>query len=261
MPLDLPPPLWLPPKPAIIRPAPEILSLVRQARREHQATFPFPTFCPSGVAKTLRITNTANTSNLANQSSYSYATVAIGDAPSAGERRFIVVVNGSSSGSGASDPSGTPTIAGINTTTPTGGFLTDNQSSVWIYYAEVPTGTTATIAHAFGETHNGDAISVFRIISTGNAALSFGTAQATTTGATLSVNVPVQGVAVGGTSSSNGANVTWTGMTKVQGTDLLSNEWVTMAYVEINAGNPSLSVSVSATASEQSHLCFGIGPS
>lgn len=70
--LDLPPKLWLPSKPAIIRPA-----VLPSGRETVRATFPFPAFVPSGKLPTVE--EFAEQSDGASVSSYSFTGVTLAE--------------------------------------------------------------------------------------------------------------------------------------------------------------------------------------
>lgn len=102
---DLPPKLWLPPKPAIVRAASlKDVELVRGARREHRATFPFPVFVPTGyraaASGSFNGTNTALTRTYGATSNRKTHTISIWAKRGAiGSAQFLLAWNDGSANS------------------------------------------------------------------------------------------------------------------------------------------------------------------
>lgn len=141
MPLIVPPDLWVPPTPAIIRPAPPI-----------KGVFPFspfmlPTPRPLVFAHTVDAFDPTN-----NQSTYTFSGVSIGPVDST--RRVIVVSNGSA--------------AIAYTSVSIGGVVADEHidyNGIGVHSAAVPAGTTATIVVTYANaTVDGCAISVYTVV-------------------------------------------------------------------------------------------------
>lgn len=87
MPVDL----WLPPKPAIIRPALGHSFRGPAPRKLIQAPFTFPVAFWGGTVADLELT-ASPASQFASQSSYTFSNAAIGTAPAAGIDRYVIVV-------------------------------------------------------------------------------------------------------------------------------------------------------------------------
>jgi hypothetical protein len=174
--------------------------------------------------------------------------------------RLIAVVIGmtDSLATTAADPTGV-TIAGISATKAVGttqfnGTLVESaNTSIW--YASVPTGTTATIAVTYGMSHTQCGIGIFRFINL-NSSTPFATGGGKTlvnsTGTTVSANLNVssQGIAIGGIISVGGTSAptyAWTGLTKSYDVLVtLSTEHSGALATGLLAATP-LTVSVTAT--------------
>ena len=143
MSIDLPPVdagLWLPPKPAIIRPWKDTIAKLDTPKFE--SSFPFPSFCP-GAAAVAPATVSRN---------YNQATGTTGLTPSitgvsfntAHANRIIVFAFGWN-GLGSNTFS-SATIAGVSATLAADGSAFATSLRFVIFYAPVPTGTSGTVA-------------------------------------------------------------------------------------------------------------------
>ena len=187
MSIDLPPVdagLWLPPKPAIIRPWKDTIAKLDTPKFE--SSFPFPSFCP-GAAAVAPATVSRN---------YNQATGTTGLTPSitgvsfntAHANRIIVFAFGWN-GLGSNTFS-SATIAGVAATLAADGSAFATSLRFVIFYAPVPTGTSGTVAVTLtgsgASGHVGVSWSVVYINSGTHIA---GAATTAAAGANISVNV------------------------------------------------------------------------
>jgi len=93
MSIDVPPKLWVPAKPAVIRSAPADVALVRKLRREHRANL-MPGWFPAGAMavgvppQPASVAHTANSIRAADLASYTFLSQPIGTAATG--RRIVV---------------------------------------------------------------------------------------------------------------------------------------------------------------------------
>lgn len=167
--------------------------------------------------------------------SASFASQAFGAVPSFRETRYIAVAI-----AGAVDSSQSitgVTIGGITATNIVQRTATHIPCGVWV--AEVPTGTTGTVAMTFSGDMATVGIAVARIINPGNH-LGFDTASGNHASGTidLSLDIPTGGAAIAVAHAENGSSTTWTGLTELIDTDLNSGEFFTAASGG-SAGTPT----------------------
>lgn len=147
--------LWLPPKPAIIRPAPET---------RHASFLPgmFPAGAIAAAAPAIPPTliYIASTEDITNLTTYSFASQSIGAAHAT--RRVVVIVNWVSSGAVSLTSA---TIAGVAATIHVQVEGVGVDAGTAIISALVPTGTTGTIAFTLSGTALRGRIAVFRALN------------------------------------------------------------------------------------------------
>jgi len=204
--IELPPPLWLPSRPAIIRPADA--KLLR-----HEASF-MPGMFPAGVAASKAppaISYIGTTANETDLTTYTFTNHAIGAADPT--RRVVVSVNlGYSIASGQTLLSAT--IAGIAATIHVN--MSGANVNAWIS-ALVPTGTTANIVvTANGANCRRCAVMVYRAVNETVTTPHQTVTDNTLTSATLSVaiNIPAGGWVAAAAIFNGNATVTWVGVTE-----------------------------------------------
>lgn len=180
-------------------------------------------------------------------SPHSFAGMTIGAAPDgAGATRHVVAAIGLMHNSVGSIDG--VTIGGIAATLVVGSDSGTGGSGagVALYIAEVPTGTTATVAVSFtGGTSVGAATFILRDRNTTTA-----TNSSTAEDPSLNLNIAAGGAAIGVSMVRDGTVSTWTGLTEHFDTDIRSNEWFSAASGG-TAGTPA-TVSLSrGTSSEK----------
>lgn len=208
MPLELPPALWVPSKPAIIRAAPEKLRL---------AAFPLmPIPVTASIAPAV-LSFLQHTEDTGNVTTYNFAGVNIGTA-AADRYVFVAVVHSSSAGTARTISSAT--IGGISAT------IVANQAGVAhaqglgaaVIWAAVPTGTTATISITLSGGGGSCNIATYRVTGLVSATEHHSqTAALATTGGllSLSLNVPANGFVIAAyNNSANTGSVSWTGVSE-----------------------------------------------
>lgn len=248
--IDLGPPPFVFPKPAIIRPA--SAELLRYGGDPLAAMMPGMVMTIARNAKPLTITAIGSTTVTAT-GNITWTNHSIGTAPAAGERRFVVACirryqNGDTATvSGATIGGNAANEAHVN--------FDASGVGCGIYWLEVPSGTTSTIVLSVssgGGTGRGGRITVYRVIATGGGMARHESAPGVLATGAGSVDwdlpTPAGGVVVAGL---QGVNTTgghaWTGLTENDDTDINSNEFATAASAAFaGAGNKAFSASVSA---------------
>lgn len=236
---SLPPKLWLPPKPAMIRAA---------SMSEIKATFPFPTFVPSGAVTPLDITQFASQSSGTDASSYNMGTLSIGTAAAG---RIVLVAIGSRRASAAAI-SGV-TIGGNAATEVVTANNTDSGANIAsIYGLQVNTGVTAEIIVTFNSTMLRCGVIIYALYNAPSV-----TPFATLTDVTMSsgvfsgnINVPANGAAMGVAwqSGAAGPTFTWSGLTKDAEQNVeTANQTHGSASLEFATAQTPLAVSVTSS--------------
>jgi hypothetical protein len=200
--------LWLPPKPAIILPAPEIKRPVK-FWPAYLPGIAMP-FAPASVATT-PVSSAFRTSavNSADQTTYTFTAQDIGAA--AATRRVVVVVGASAGGAVTLSSA---TIGGVSATIHVN---VNDFPHISIISAQVPTGTTGDVVVTFSAGVQDAGIGVYRMINEGSSS-PFATASVSaSTTPSVSIDVPTNGSLFAGSivNSFFGANTfTWTGATE-----------------------------------------------
>lgn len=221
----------IPPKPAIVLPAPKNLMqlrlpegwlnkrglLVPEVRRSHFVVTPLIGFMAgSGVIPIL--TFQAHQEEGANQTTYTWTNMAIGDPTP--DRLIIVVAFAHDSADTAGEAPNTITVAGVTATLHVSIAGTGtNEGSIAIGTALVPTGTTATIVVTYPGARVRAGIGVYSLTNYGNSIpVQTDSEAATVDGTTISVDLTVGtfSVAVIGATSRQAtpSGITWTNATE-----------------------------------------------
>ena len=160
-----------------------------------------------GTVTSAYVTQTSSSSNA---TAYTFSSTSIGTA--AGDRIVVVSVSGS-----ASDESGNAmaslTVGGIAATKAAEAWHNGKLTAIW--YAAVPTGTTATIVATFGDSQTRCSIAVHTL--TGASASPSDTATTSGSGSSLSLSaltIPTDGVAIVSFANGSSSIVTWTNATE-----------------------------------------------
>jgi hypothetical protein len=236
--IDAPPKLWIPPKPAIIRPAGAGL-----AREAHLATL-FPIFVPSGKLPTLAFTDTDSSSS--DVSTYTFTSASLGTAGAT--RHIIVGFAAGQLGANLNAPNSC-TIAGVSATLvisdPVGTGLSWRQ--FWI--AAVPTGTTGNIVLTRAGNMSSGAIVVWAAYDLISAtAFATGTPGSGTPTASANCNTSAGGIAVGFARGSSSSTFTWSGLTE-DADFLIGGDTVSISGASASNTPAASPRSISATAS------------
>jgi len=207
--------------------------------------------------------------NTSNTTSYSFTNQSIGAAPSAGERRFIVVIVGDTnnvSGVSWSGNTNEVTFGGSNAdailayqNSPSG-----NESGVICAIKEMPTGTTMTLGVDPDITCLGVGGGVYRVItgSAGYAVRGTGTStDASSPVITLSTAAQADDVAVSCISNVNGGNYSWpAGWTKDYEVDPQSTENTAGAHITFTGTVSSVTISQTDTGDTGASLVVALYP-
>lgn len=157
---------------------------------------------PSYVTST-----TANTST----SSQSFAGISIGTAAS---NRYVIaaIFESKASGSWSADPISSVTIGGISATL-AGTQVTNNANVVALFYANVPTGTTATFAWTLAANTIDTVLGVYRVVDLVSSTPT-ATASSTAIPPAASLAIPTNGFGIGFAGVNASSSFTWTNMTE-----------------------------------------------
>lgn len=225
--IDLgPPPLWLPPAPAIIRPVgdrlltPGYLPMDRAARRvaisdlvrrklitrEQAKEAMFLVLAVPGGGPPATIAWTASGSSTANLTTYTFAGHALGT-EAAG--RLIPVVVYSSGAGGTAVTISTMTIGGVSAAPAVASNDTATVDA-HIWYAVVPTGTTGDIVITFSAARARCAIDAFQAHNVQSATPTDTGSASAADPISDDLNISAGGVAVGGALTFTTTTVTWT---------------------------------------------------
>lgn len=213
--IELPPPLWIPPRPAIIRPA-DARIIAREARRINKASF-LPGMFPAGIIakKSGSLSFVGTVADDSNLTTYSFATAGIGAADAT--RRTVVACHWYSTGTGAVTMS-SATIGGVAATihvqaSPAGTTVSPGCAIISLLN---PTGTTSTIAFTLSTTAARAFIGIYRAVDE-SVASPFATVSDGTLSSNaldVSLNTPAGWVmaAASISSASAGQTFTWVGV-------------------------------------------------
>lgn len=243
--------LWLPPKPAIIRPASKELVAYGLGGRARKASI-LPGHFPAAAAVVkppFEATTVGVGSANINASSATFNSSPFGAVAPANSVRYIAVgVSGAQSGpitiTGV-------TIGGITATAIVQRSVTNIPCG--IFYAAVPTGTTGTIFIQFNNTTVTCGVVIVRLL---NPALPGGFANASADHSSgvlnLNLNIPGGGFAMAIAATQNGSSTTWTGLTEQLDVDQNTGEFLTGA----TGGSPGTPATVTATNATTTPTAF-----
>lgn len=211
---DLPPKIWLPPKPAIIRPVP-----VRQA---NFLPGTFPAIFVAAAAATL----TGSYVTTGQDAGDGGGALSIGAAPTGDERRWIVCVCTAQGGTTPTIQS--PTIGATSATIVVQDIdLGGIDGAAGIIYAEITSGTTASIDGDWDAGTSARFVHVYRLITTNNKALSVTDFDSVGGGTSLSIDIAAGGFVIAGQQNDGGVGQTTYGgtLTTDNNTDAVSDDW------------------------------------
>ena len=165
----------------------------------------------SGAAAIASPSYVTNTSANSATNSQSFAGVSIGTAAS---NRYVIatIYESKQSGNWSANPISSVTIGGVSATL-AGTQVTNNATVVAIYYANVPTGTTATFAWTLAANTIETVLGVYRVVDLVSATPT-ATASATTTNPSASLAIPTNGFGIGIAGVNTLTTFTWTNLTE-----------------------------------------------
>jgi hypothetical protein len=201
----LPPEIFIPAKPAIVRAHQGDLNALAALEREHGIKAMLPGMMPViSQSKSVSGSHTAGVTNASVTTGHTYNSVAIGAAPAAGETRDIFVCIGVLTGAGA--PTGV-TCNGNSMTLVAGVTNHASQTYSAIYRLAVATGTTANFFVATPGASQA-AIAVYRVVGVGSITA---TANDTSDPISMSLATAPRGFAIATTMNRNRGAATWSG--------------------------------------------------
>jgi hypothetical protein len=189
------------------------------------------------MRKPFRFEVTATDTSSPGGSLETYVSMSFGAEPVVGERRYIAVAFSGATGGVAQSVTGV-TIGGIAATQVVNLGSSTAPSAVFI--AEVPTGTSGSVAIQCSGTIATCGVVVARIINPGIVTGFASAAAGHVSGVvTLSLNVPECGAAMGIVASQNALTTTWAGLTELFDIDENSGEFISGAALTPSApGTP-----------------------
>jgi hypothetical protein len=198
---DLPPKIWLPSKPAIIRPAP--------VQKANFLPGMFPGMLMVGAsAATPMLAHTGSDDDSADQSSYSFLNVPFGTEAAS---RYMVVAVGARINSGTVNPTAV-TIAGNSASVIIQQSNGDNYVGLW--GVALPTGTTGTVQVDFDDLRDQCLISVYALYDLSSTTPN-DTSDDINTALSLDINTLADGVLIAaGFSNTTPTAFEWTGATE-----------------------------------------------
>ena len=206
-------------------------------------------FAPAAI-----VTFTATAVDAVNRTTYSYSSQSFGDADAS---RIVVV--GISHGGTVTEASGV-TIGGVSATKAIGvtGGSGGAVSSIW--YAEVPTGTTGTIAATISGGAGQCAISVFAVIGANSTPTDTGSHTGSVMTANDTINVSDGGVIIGNQNSSPHAAPTrthsWTNLTERADAQLEGDRSYSAASDAFETGETGRSITCTPSGSLSGDVGF-----
>lgn len=191
-------------------------------------------------------------------STATYENMALGAAPAAGERRFIVLACGAFHSTGKDAQINSATVDGVSATLiarASQNNATSGSAGVAIFWLEVPTGTTATTITVVHNTSLGYecGLSIYRLV-TGPAgpALPVGY---TDTGRPLDFTIAngFPSFAVGVAMNRNGSLHTWTGLTENVDVDTSSNDVFSTASKQFTSAGTGVAIQANSSSAGNEH--------
>lgn len=248
MPLDLPPKIWMPQKPAIIRAAPDDLKLIRRARQEHgKAVFPLMPMPMPAASPLPVLTFTDQIADGTDATTYQDGNWdAVDISTASATRRIIFSINWRAS---AARTISSLTVGGVSCTQAASSVNAENASEVWIS-GLVASGTTADVILTFNNTVLRVGVAVWAVYDLLSATPT-DTATSVASPGALTIDLAANGVAVGGAfSQTTSDSFAWANMT----------ERVTTSTIEANGSYSA--ADYSATAAETNRavtVTYGTG--
>lgn len=182
---DLPPPppkVWMPPKPAIIRPWKD--TIAKAEAPQFESSFPFPSFVPGAALAPATVAR----DYAQNTGTPSGATHTVTGVPfnTAHANRIIVFAFG---WNGSTAAFTSATIAGVGATAVCDGSAFASGLRFVIFYAPVPTGTSGTVVVNFNNACTGAVGVSWSVVYTNSGTHIAAAATTAAAGANISVNV------------------------------------------------------------------------
>ena len=178
------------------------------------------------------ITNTAFASDDTTQTTYTFASQAIGTAAST---RVVIVCGGTRN---SAQMISSMTIGGISATKAISAAGASSFNSAEIWYAVVPTGTTATISLTLGSSAPRYAISVYAANGLLNAGAPTATGSSTAATPSVSISPPGFGVGVAFVFGGQNGTTAWTGFTEDVDQTVASQNYSSASATASSATSP-----------------------
>lgn len=191
------------------------------------------------------VTNTANDSSDTPLTTYTFSSLSIGDA--AANRKIVVCVDGVNVADGSvSSVTVGGNSASLVVAAPTGGSVAKNRSEIWA--VDVAAGTTADVVVTFSVAYFNCGVGVFRVIGAASSATDTGSSVAAPT-MTDTLNIPANGIAIGGARSTDAAppTFTWVGIAENYDTDHAGTDGYTGASAEFESEQVGLNITCTST--------------
>jgi hypothetical protein len=190
--IDQPPKLWLPPKPAIIRPC-------DRSHASFPGTFPMAIFTANSVS----VVNTDSAVDNSDLTTYTFTSRALGAVRA--NRRIVVGVHHANAIAVSS-----MTIGGISASQ----LVIDAGTLASLWSAFVPTGTTGNIAITFASGQNNCGIGVWAVYDSASSAFHTAADSGSADPVSVNINVPYRGAVVAYSRCTTSGTYAWTNLTK-----------------------------------------------
>jgi len=175
----------------------------------------FPTMSP-GEKPPAQVSNVSDDQSSSAASSFSFTSQAFGAADAS---RKLVLTGSTSDTSGSNIT--VVTIGGVSASLVIAANATNRHTAIW--QADVPTGTSGTVAVTTGANTSGCGIALFRVVGagTGPTAASATGSDTTADGSALSdtLTIPAGGIAIGSHMGADSSGTTWTYLTEATDDD------------------------------------------
>jgi len=195
-----------------------------------------------------------------NATTYTKNSCAIGTAPAAGERRFVVVCAGTVLDIGDRSIVSCQ-IGGVNATyLATANHLT--RAIVGLFIREVSTGTTANVSVTCNGNTTGVGFTVYSLVTDSYGYQAGTSANSTARPANHSLSVTEGGIAIGLATTRNGGAWSWTGLTENYDFDFETTENFSSATYEVAATDVSydITATTASAGNERVSLVYSILP-
>lgn len=181
---------------------------------------------------------------------HNHTSISFGDAPGAGETRHILVAAGTLVANFSA-----VSIGGVSATPiVTADRAAGDNTIVAFYLAEVPTGTSGTVALTLSASFLFSTLGVWRLMNIGSTTPHDTATDITPSSGVLNLDCDVQagGAIFAATQQSNGGTNTWSGVTEDYDADALSNENYSGASASfVSAQTPQAITATSADTTPQ----------